>query len=207
MKTTKDEILLAALRLFAERGFDAVSTSMIAGELGITKGALYRHFTSKQEILNSIIGKMFELDEKRANEDHVPSKTYEEEPDGFKDTELMDFCEFVNNQFVFWTEDPFASLFRKMITLEQYKSPEMNKLYQDVIAMGPVKYSEDLFREMIEAGKLNEAARAYGAWNLATEFFAPLKLMIELADGPADREALKETLRSITSAFEERWVR
>ena len=44
LKTTKEEILRVSVRLFAERGFDAVSTSMIAGELGITKGALYRHF-------------------------------------------------------------------------------------------------------------------------------------------------------------------
>lgn len=36
MKTTKEDILLASLKLFAERGFEAVSTSMIASEIGIT---------------------------------------------------------------------------------------------------------------------------------------------------------------------------
>ncbi len=44
MKTNKEEIMLIALKMFAERGFEAVSTSMIASELGITKGALYRHY-------------------------------------------------------------------------------------------------------------------------------------------------------------------
>lgn len=47
MKTTKETIIKVSLQLFAERGFDAVSTSMIANQLGITKGALYRHFESK----------------------------------------------------------------------------------------------------------------------------------------------------------------
>ena len=61
MKTTKEQILITALNMFAERGFDAVSTSMIAGELGITKGALYRHFQNKQEIFDSIIQRMFEI--------------------------------------------------------------------------------------------------------------------------------------------------
>ena len=40
MKTTKETIIKVSLQLFAERGFDAVSTSMIANQLGITKGAL-----------------------------------------------------------------------------------------------------------------------------------------------------------------------
>ena len=41
MKTTKEDILLTSLKLFAESGFDAVSTGMIAEKLDITKGALY----------------------------------------------------------------------------------------------------------------------------------------------------------------------
>lgn len=73
MKTTKEEIVDTAVRLFAKRGYDAVSTSMIAAELGITKGALYRHFQNKQEIFDSIIEKMFALDEQRAKEDTVPA--------------------------------------------------------------------------------------------------------------------------------------
>lgn len=46
-KTTKEDILIVALHLFARDGYEAVSVSQIAGELGMTKGALYRHFESK----------------------------------------------------------------------------------------------------------------------------------------------------------------
>ena len=35
---------MTALRLFAKDGYEAVSVSTIAGELGITKGALYKHY-------------------------------------------------------------------------------------------------------------------------------------------------------------------
>ena len=41
--------------LFARDGYEAVSVSMIAGELGITKGALYRHYKNKQDIFDSIV--------------------------------------------------------------------------------------------------------------------------------------------------------
>ena len=40
MADTKERILLAALKLFAENGYEAVSVRDIAGELSMTKAAL-----------------------------------------------------------------------------------------------------------------------------------------------------------------------
>ena len=51
---TKERITEAALELFAHSGYSGTSMSDIAQRLGITKGALYKHYTSKQEILDSI---------------------------------------------------------------------------------------------------------------------------------------------------------
>lgn len=195
LKTTKEEILMVSVRLFAERGFDAVSTSMIAGELGITKGALYRHFKNKQEIFDSLIDRMFELDSERAVEDNVSDNM----------TNLEDFCEFVNNQFVFWTENEFVKSFRRMITLEQFKSPEMNKIYQDMIALGPVNYSATILEGMMKEGMLVKEAEEIGAERLAVLLYAPLQLMIQLSDGGESQSKLKEELRAITTEFENRW--
>lgn len=206
MKTTREEIVSVSLKLFAERGFDAVSTSMIAEQLGITKGALYRHFENKQGIFDAIWNRMVELDAERANEDSVPEKRYEEDAESYEKTDAHDLCTFVNNQFAFWTENEFARDFRRLITLEQFKSPEMTKLYQDVICAGPVAYTEDLMAEMIRAGKLNEQAKALGAGNLAILLFAPLSLTIQMADGGMEHEVLKQRLCEITKEFEERWV-
>lgn len=44
MRNRKEEILTVALHLFARDGYEAVSVSQIAGELDMTKGALYRHY-------------------------------------------------------------------------------------------------------------------------------------------------------------------
>lgn len=206
MKTTRDEIINVSLKLFAERGFDAVSTSMIAEQLGITKGALYRHFKNKQGIFDAIFEKMIALDAERANEDAVPEKKYDEDAESYKQTDAHDLCEFVNNQFVFWTENEFAKDFRRMITLEQHKSSEMTKLYQDVIGAGPVEYTKDLMQEMIATGKLRKEAQQFGAYNLALQLFAPLSLIIQLSDGGMDSEVLKKHLREITREFEERWI-
>ena len=207
MKTTKEDILFSSLKLFAERGFEAVSTSMIASEIGITKGALYRHFENKQAIFDEIIQRMFELDEKQANENHVPAKKYEDDKEAYQNTVLKDLCAFQIEQFIFWTENEFARLFRRMITIQQYRSKEMRKLYQDVICLGPVRYIEDLFKEMIKNRQLNEDADSIGPFNLAILFFAPLQLSVQLYDGGADSRELKENLRIITKDFERKFMK
>src|SRR5690606_21403278 len=46
----EQEILTAALRLFLEQGEDSVTVEMIADEVGIGKGTIYKHFKSKAEI-------------------------------------------------------------------------------------------------------------------------------------------------------------
>ena len=60
----KDEIIDAALRLFAEKGFDGTSTGDILKAVGIARGTLYYHFRSKEEILDAatdrMVGRMLE---------------------------------------------------------------------------------------------------------------------------------------------------
>lgn len=54
---TRERILTAAARMFTARGFAGTSIRDIADELGVTKAALYYHFTSKDEILHEIVDK------------------------------------------------------------------------------------------------------------------------------------------------------
>jgi AcrR family transcriptional regulator len=50
---TRQQILEAAQRLFAELGYDATSLQMIADELGLTKAAVYYYFRAKSDILHA----------------------------------------------------------------------------------------------------------------------------------------------------------
>jgi AcrR family transcriptional regulator len=51
---TRAEIQDVALTLFTEHGYDATSMRELAEQLGITKAALYYHFTSKEAIILSL---------------------------------------------------------------------------------------------------------------------------------------------------------
>lgn len=59
---TRDSILRAAGRLFAERGYAGTSTTQIAREVGIRQPSLYSHFGSKAEILHELIGEWLGAD-------------------------------------------------------------------------------------------------------------------------------------------------
>lgn len=55
-RDTRTRIQAVALELFTENGYDATSLREIAERLGVTKAALYYHFKSKEEIVESLTG-------------------------------------------------------------------------------------------------------------------------------------------------------
>ena len=73
MGEAKENILQTALRLFARDGYEAVSVSQLAGELGLTKGALYRHFKSKRDIFDQILLRMEAQDAEHAAQFSLPN--------------------------------------------------------------------------------------------------------------------------------------
>ncbi|MTI61556.1 MAG: TetR/AcrR family transcriptional regulator [Firmicutes bacterium] len=60
VKDTKDMIVDAALRLFADRGYAETSMSSIAEEAGVSKGTLYLYFSSKEEMFREMMETGFE---------------------------------------------------------------------------------------------------------------------------------------------------
>lgn len=56
---TVNKILEVSQRLFLEKGYDNTKIQDIADELGMTKGAIYHHFESKEEIMNKLGERMF----------------------------------------------------------------------------------------------------------------------------------------------------
>lgn len=197
MTDTKENILLTALRLFARDGYEAVSVSAIAGNLGMTKGALYKHYKNKRDIFDSIVERMYQIDYERAKKYEVPEETFEKMPLSYRNTSMDKIKVFVEAQFNFWTEDEFACNFRKMLTLEQYRNPEMADLYQKCLVGGPVSYMEDLFREMIEQGIWNES----NSKQLALEFYAPLYLLINMSDASSNRKEIFNLLTAHIEGF------
>lgn len=56
----RKEILDVAERLFVTKGYDNASTNDILAEIGIARGTLYYHFSSKEDILDALIDRILE---------------------------------------------------------------------------------------------------------------------------------------------------
>ena len=190
---TKKRILETALELFAQSGYLGTSMSDIAERLGITKGALYKHYTSKQEILDSIVERMNELDYERAAAYDMP----ESEPDGFAEAYLRTPIERIRAyslaQFDHWTKEPFSANFRKLLTLEQYRDARLAQLYQDHLATGPVEYMAAIFRRLTDSDE--------DAMQLALDFYGPMYLLYSVYDGAANKAAVAPLLERHIDRF------
>jgi AcrR family transcriptional regulator len=51
---TRQRLARAALELFTTRGYHPTTTPLIAKKAGVAEGTIYRHFTSKQHLLNEV---------------------------------------------------------------------------------------------------------------------------------------------------------
>jgi AcrR family transcriptional regulator len=60
MNDTRQRILDTALDLFIERGYDKTSLREIAERVGVTKAALYYHFSSKEDLLRTLVQPFFD---------------------------------------------------------------------------------------------------------------------------------------------------
>lgn len=54
-EATRQKIIDASLKLFAERGYYTTSVSMISERAAVSKGSIYNYFESKEDILKSIL--------------------------------------------------------------------------------------------------------------------------------------------------------
>lgn len=203
MGNTKEAILMTALRLFAKDGYEAVSVSMIAGALGMTKGALYKHYKNKRDIFDSIVERMYQVDAERAQQYDVPEEAYETAPETYNGISKESIRSFTLAQFTFWTEDEFASNFRRMLALERYRNAEMAKLYDNCLTAGPVSYMKDIFRKMQPEKGISDA----DAELLAMEFYAPLYLLIQVYDLNGDQERAVKILERHVENFLNEWIR
>ena len=181
MGNRKEEILIVALHLFARDGYEAVSVSQISGELDMTKGALYRHYKSKRDIFDCIVQRMEQQDSEQARQNEVPEESIENVPEEYQNVSVEDFVGYSKSMFEYWTEDDFASSFRKMLTLEQFRNEEMQNLYQQYLVSGPAEYVKDLFKNMEIKNPEEEAVK----------FYANMFFYYSVYDGATDKTKAK----------------
>lgn len=173
---TKQRVLDAALELFSTQGFEATSIAQIADAVGVRKASLYSHFDSKQDILDCLIQSIMERYSSHPVRSLAGCADAELDPDGV--------VRLVTEQIRYTIHDPYVSRARKMLTIEQYRNPELAKLktkqsYTDVLA-----FAEALMERLVASGRL----KAFDTQVMAAQFAMPVSGWMALCDRELERE-------------------
>ena len=102
-----------------------------------------------------------------------------------------DLVEKVHQIFNISLHDENIALFRKMMTIEQFRSDELSKLYSERYVERIVAYHAGIFKSLIAAGELKKE----DPYTLAMMYVAPIIMLIGVCDRQPERE--KECLEKI----------
>ena len=197
--TTKQEILDAALELFSVQGYETASVSQIADAVGIRKASLYSHFENKQAILDALIQTTMEEYEKHS----IFAKADWDDPAFTKDKENMTAeaaARLFIGQIHYILHDPQISRARKMLTVEQFRNPQMAALLTKQNYTDIMRYFTGLVRFLIRQGRLTDSDPEI----MAAQLCLPISVWINLCDREPKREedVMKLIERHIRRFFE-----
>ncbi len=182
---TKQRILDKALELFSAQGYDSVSVGEIAKAVGIKAPSLYNHFPSKQAIFDAILestAAQYEADTDRINI-HVQNAA--QDIPVFTEITAGALFEKLRQIFEYSLHNETISRFRRMMTIEQFRSPELAALYSRRYVERVLDYHAGIFRALIAAGEII----AEDPDTLAMMYVAPVLTLIGICDRQPERES------------------
>jgi len=153
---TKIKFMNEALRLFSEKGFESVSVAEIAEAVGCSAPALYKHFKSKQELLDIIIKDSEEAFKEQMRLIRVDfdsnsevAKTLLE----YTEEQEIDRIQYMIKSAV---HTPKVQLFRKLCAVEQFNMPKLAEIYTYRYITFQIEQTEHIFEALMNCGKLKK---------------------------------------------------
>ena len=198
--TTKERIVEEALTLFSVKGFKGTSVKNIADAVGIKDSSLYKHFKSKQEILDSIVETMNLRLEKMSEHVGLPAgddvDTAVTFYAGLDEEQLVAFSKKI---FLFYLKDSFVSRFWRMGTIEEFSNAAVYVVCSRLFLEESIRYQTEMFAAMVKAKVLKEADPGV----LAMSFYAPIYFLLSKYSMHPEKEeeALQVLERQVREFF------
>ena len=195
---TKQKIIDKALELFAAHGYDAVSVGEIANAVGIKAPSLYNHYPSKQAIFDAIVestAKQYEADTGKIN---IHVQNVAQDISVFTGISEGALFEKVRQIFEYSLHNETIRNFRRMMTIEQFRSAELAALYSKRYVERMIDYHAGIFRALIAVGEIS----AEDPDTLAMMYVAPVLTLIGVCDRQPEKESeCLEKLKSHVNLF------
>jgi AcrR family transcriptional regulator len=168
-KDTKDRILTAALEMFSRRGYEGTNIRELTASLGLGKSSMYRHFTSKEEIWNSLLDEMIAYyGERFGSAENLPPV-----PDS-----LEELTEMTMRMASLTIHDEKIVMTRKLLSIEQFRDGRARELATKHFLSGLEQMFTSVFAGMMDKGLIVRDDPAM----LAFAYTAPVSSLIHLCD-------------------------
>ena len=184
--TTKEKIIDELLSLFSIKGYKGTSVKNIADAVGIKDASLYKHFKSKQEILDTLVEMIKKHIEDMSDAFGLPENGDIQQAVAlyaqFNEAMLVEFSKKI---FLFYLKDSVLSRFWRMGTIEQYQNSEVYDVFEKLFLEDSITYQTALFAEMSKAQVFIDANPQV----MAMSFYAPIFFLLSKYAGTVDQEA------------------
>ena len=168
-KDTKARILAAALELFSKNGYAGTNIRELTASLGLGKSSMYRHFSSKEEIWNTLLDEMIAYYTSRfGSPEHLPPVPESPEELIGMTMRMVDFT--VHDEKIVMT--------RKVLAMEQFRDDRARELASRHFLTGLTAMFTPIFSGMMDKGLL----RRDDPEMLAFAYTAPISALIHLCD-------------------------
>lgn len=198
--TTKERILLEALKLFSQFGYEAVSVEQIAKAVGIKAPSLYKHYKSKQHIFDAIFDEMQKRFAEQTEKMGLHFARATADMDRFSDIELDALIGQVQELVAYSLHEEYVSRFRKLLTIEQFRTKELSALYTRCYVQRMVDYHEEVFTHLMGNGKI----KAGDAHSLALQYVCPILVLMSVCDRQEEKE--EQVMGEIATHIKQFWL-
>lgn len=195
---TRQKIMGAAMELFSQRGFEAVSVRDIAGAVGLRESSLYNHFRNKREIFDAIVDFSWKQAESYYREKNIPF-TGTEDLTCFSERDFSRLSATILDTFRFFFADPWNVRFRRLLILSQFTDQRSAQIYRRLYRDIPLEIQEAVFAGLMAAGQFRQAdPRA-----AALDFYGAVFLLLHTCESWEEAEpALLVHLRQFVDSYE-----
>ena len=180
--STKDKILMAALDLFSQRGYDSVTMEEIANAVGIKAPSLYKHYKNKRDIWDSLIDwqRNIYYSKSVSNGFDLGTVVVSE-----IDRDKIEFIiREIKKQVITLMTEPTLVKCRRLFTLEQFKSKEAARELSDRSYDSLKQFHTNIAKMFLKAGLIKECDPEI----FALQFMSPINVMINVLDRQPERE-------------------
>ena len=179
----RQDILEASLKIFAEKGYNGSTTAEIARSAGVAEGTIFRHFTTKKELLIAVL------------EPKVLDGLIQLDKEHREDTPTEFFRCFLSNRLKLIKEN--ESLIRFMFAEAQYHSEVKEALFKGILGQG-ISIIRPWFEKGVDRGDFRDLpflptmrsfmgmVMFYGLFGNAFQGLSPEKTIEEAVDHMLD---------------------